>query len=510
MARPMILRVSEWAPDMPDYMSGQCAVANNVIPRTPQSYGPLSSPVALTNALTSRCQGAYFGLDTGGNVHGFAGDANDLYEYTASAGTWVNASKSAGVYSIPSDAQWKFLLFGSRIIAMNITDPVQSFILGASTDFADLIVSANPPKARYGAVIKSFLMLCNTIDNTYGAQPQRAWWSRNGDPTQFDAPGSALANQFQTSFQDLLGDGGWIQGVIGNLGTADGVIFMEHDIVRVVWVGGDVVFNFFPIGGRGTPAPGSIARLDTNVFYLGEDGFYVFDGTNSRPIGANRVDKTFYADLDQNYFGLISSAIDPINKLYIVAYPGSGHNGSTCNKLLIYNWQLDRWSDAAPGDFELIARGLSFGYTLDQIYTVLGYTLDNMPFILDSRVWTGGALLLALFDSAHKLAYFTGKPLAATVDMNEVQPAQGGVTKITNSRPIIDGTGANPSVSIGVRNRQQDDISYGAAVAANSLGLSPQRTVGRYVTARLTQPAASSWTHISGCEIEGAPAGVRY
>lgn len=510
---PIILGVADWEPDQPDYMNPGSGYVLNVIPRTQKSYGPLAMPAPLGNgALTARCQGAFFGIGSDGTVDGFAGDANDLYSVQAST-NWTNVSKVAGGYNIVNDEQWKFVLYGQRVIALNIADPLQSFILGSSSAFADLITTANPPKARFAAVVKSFLVLGNTSDPVYGANPQRVWWSRNGDPTQFDTPGSALAATFQTSFQDLLGNGGWIQGIVGGLGTADMAVFMDHQIVRGVWVGGNVVFDFFPAEGvRGTPAPGSIAQLGPLVYYLGEDGFYSFDGSNSTPIGATRVDRTFFADLDATYMGSVCSAIDPINKLYIVGYPGSGHTGSNCNKMLIYNWQLDKWSQAMPiggGSFEIISRALSFGYTLDQLYTILGYNLDNLPFVLDSRVWTGGNLLMGIFDTNHMLNFFTGVPLDATIDTSEVQPVPGGVTRVYNTRPIVDGN-VVPTVSIWTRNRQNDSQIFGTPISMDALGNAPQRAVGRYIGARLTVPSSSSWSHISACELEGAPAGGRY
>lgn len=514
----MILRVADYAPDMPDYMSGQSDNVMNVIPRTPTSYGPLSSPAAFSGALSTRCQGAYFGIDSSGNVNGFAGDSKNLWRLTAATSpTWSNVSKSNNAYSISNADQWKATLYGTRVIMTNLADPVQSFILGTSSTFADLIVTANPPKAKFCAVVKSYLVLANTSDATYGSQPQRVWWSRNGNPTSFDDPGAAataqLAAQYETSYQDLLGDGGQIVGVVGNLGNADGAIFMDHAIFRMLWVGNaQGIFQFQPAQGvRGCAAGGSIAQLGALVYYLGEDGFYVFDGAEARPIGANRVDKSFFQDLDQQYTGNISSAIDPINKLYIILYPGSGHAGANCNKMLIYNWQLDKWSSAIPipAGAELIARALSFGYTLDQLYTILGYTLDTLPFPLDSRVWTGGSLLLSIFDTAHKLNFFTGSALAASVDTSEMQPNPLGVTRFRNARPIIDGS-ATPSVSLGVRNRQTDTPSFTGAVAMNSIGTCPQRALGRYARGRITVPAGATWTNLSGVELEGEPAGARY
>ena len=513
---PLILRIAPYEPDMPDYMSQGSDNVMNVYPRTPTSYGPVNSPSAFSGALSTRCQGAYFGLDSSGNVNGFAGDSKNLWQLTAATSpTWSNVSKSNNAYGISGSDQWKFAIFGTRVIATNIADPVQSFILGSSSKFADMIVTANAPKASFCAVVKSFLVLGNTTDANYGAQPQRVWWSRNGNPTAFDDPGTLaqLAAQYQTSYQDLLGDNGVVKGIIGNLGNADGAVFMDHAVWRMVWAGGNVVFDFFPAQGvRGIAASGSLAQLGDRVYGLFEDGFYVFDGATALPIGANKVDKAFFADLDQQYISNISAAIDPVNKLYIILYPGAGHNGVNCNKLLMYNWQLDRWSSAIPisAGAEYIMRALSFGYTLDQLYTILGYTLDTLPYPLDSRVWTGGSLLLGIFDTLHKLNFFTGTPLAASVDTSEMQPSPGQVTRFFNSRPIIDGM-ALPSVSLGVRNRQGDALNFGPAVPMNSIGTAPQRIIGRYARARITVPAgASSWTNLSGVELEGAPAGVRY
>lgn len=510
---PVFFPAASYGPDMPDYNDEHTDTVLNVIPRTPKTYGPLNSPAVFSSAaLAKRCQGAFFGLDSSGNVNGFAGDAKDLYQMTAaSSSTWTVVSKSAAAYGISAGDQWEAALYQQRVVITNIADPVQSFLLGTDTKFSDMIVTSNAPKAKFVATIKSFLVLGNTSDAIYGAQPQRVWWSRNGNPTSFDDPTSAIAAQFETSYQDLLGDYGQIQGIVGNLGTADGAVFMEHAIWRMIFSGSPDVFQFFVAEGvRGTPASGSIAQLGAMVYYLGEDGFYVFDGTNSRPIGVNRVDKTFFADLDQQYFGSISAAIDPINRLYLVAYPGAGHVGANANKLLIYNWAIDRWSTALPlqAGFELIFRALSFGYTLDQLYTILGYTLDNLPYPLDSRVWTGGSLLLGLFDTGHKLNFFTGSSLAATIDSSEQQPSPGKLTRVFYTRPIIDGS-ATPSVAVAARNRQVDPITFNVAVPMNSIGSAPQRAVGRYIRTETTIPAAQSWTHYSGVELEGKPAGVR-
>ncbi|HEU5115648.1 MAG TPA: hypothetical protein VFT74_03145, partial [Isosphaeraceae bacterium] len=493
--------VAEYAPDLPS-LAGAATILN-VLPRTPQSYGPMAGQsVFSTNALDARCQGAISGTDSAGNVSVFSGTASKLYRMTVADSTFSDVSKTGG-YACPADENWRFILYGSRLIAMNISDPIQNFVIGTDSAFSDL--SSGAPKARYGAVVKGWLMVANTNDGTDGAQLQRVWWSALNDPTNWPTPGTSTAAEFQSDHIDLAGPGGEIQGIVGNLGTADAAVFLEHEVWRVVNTAPPVTFDFFPAEGlRGTPAPGSIVQLGSLVYFLAEDGFYVFDGTMSRPIGANKIDKTFYADVDQSFLYKMKGAVDPINKLIFWVYQSLSANGNP-DKCLVYNWSLDRWS-LLEFECETIFRALSFGFNLDTLDNT-GYNVDTLPVSLDSRVWTGGKVLMASFDTSHKLNYFTGDNLAPTVDTPEMQPIPGLRCNITNSRPIVDG--GTPSVTIGVRERQVDSVSFGSASALDSTGQCPVRTSGRYARARITLPAASPFTHISGIELDVSGAGAR-
>lgn len=478
---------------------------SGVIPRTPDSYGPMPSFAAYSSALGGQCQGADAFLDTSGNVTVFAGDKSDLFSLTSSSSAPANVSKSSGAYGTPSDGQWNFAQFGARVLATNFNDQIQTFTLGTSSAFANL--SASAPKARYSAVIKSFYVVANTEDSTNGAQPQRVWWPANNDPTNWPTPGTATAAEVQSDFVDIVGDGGWNQGIVGNLGTSDGALFQEHALWRIVYEGPPATFGFYPAeGARGTPAPNSIVHFSNQVFYLGEDGYYRFDGTNSFPIGANRVDKTFFSNLNQNFFFNIWGTVDPINKLIIWTYPSANSTAGLPDSLLLYNWQIDRWA-SAPASLETIFRALSFGYNLDSLDNT-GYNLDTLPYSLDSRVWTGGRLLLAGVDQNHKIGYFNAASMAATVDTAEIQPFPGLRGTVNRVRPIVDG--GTPSVTWGTRNRQEDAISFGSAVAMDSNGSCPLRGEGRYHRGRITINAGDSWNHIEGLQVEEAsPSGRR-
>jgi hypothetical protein len=488
-------------PDQPDFMNAGSNLVQNLLPRTAQSYAPFPSISPASSALTARCQGAYAMQDNAGNVRLFAGDSTKLYRMDPASTTPANVSKVGG-YSTGSTERIEMTLFGQRIISTNFADPPQSYIEGSSSIFADMITSGiTTLRARHIAVVRDWIFLGNTTDGTSGTQPQRVWWCAIDDPTNFPTPGTPTAAAAQSDYQDLVGDAGWVQGILGNLGTADCAVFQERAVVRGVYVGPPAIFSFSTAEGvRGTPAPGSITQLSNIGYYLGEDGFYAFDGSTSRPIGFQKIDKTFFADLDQSYFYRITSTVDPINKIVYWAYPGAGHSMGDPNRILAYHWALDRWTITAANaiQLEVMLRALSFGYTLEQLDNV-DSNLDTLMPSLDSRVWTGGRSVLACFDTSHQLNYFTGPNLAPTAQTSEQQINPKGRAQIINARPLVDG--GTPSVSVGTRNRVGDAVTYTTPVAMDVNGNCYQRAEGRYFRGQVTLPAGSSFTHLQGIEV---------
>lgn len=366
-------------------------------------------------------------------------------------------------------------------------------------------IASIAPQCRFAAIISGFLVTANTSDSTFGPQTQRVWWSGLNDPTNWPTPGTNLAAQFQSSYNDLFGDGGWNMGVVGQLGNADGAVFQERAVWRVMYSGPPATFAFTPAEGvRGTPAPNSLVHFGNYVYYLGQDGFYRFDGSTSIPIGANKVDKTFYQLVDQNNLHRVDGCVDPINKIVYWAYPSTSASGGNPDSILAYNWNLDRWGFISA-TCETLFYSLSFGYTLDGL-TIFG-TLDSLQYPFDSRVWTGGSLLLSAFNTSHQLSYFNGPALQATFELGEIQPFQGSLSFVQNTRPLIDG--GVPTVALAARNILTQPITYGTPVAVNSFGTCPQTINGRYVSAEVIVPAGNTWSHFQGVEIEAIQNGVQ-
>lgn len=511
MTPDVFIPFGEFLPDQPNYANPGTDVAYNVLPRTAQSYGPMASTAAYSgNALTARCQGALATLDSNGDIAIFAGDVNDLYELVPGSLNFSVVSKSASPYTVASDGRWSMFQFGQQVIATDMNDAPQAFTLGSSSTFADL--SGTPPKAKYGASAKNFVVFGFTNDVTFGVQPQRVWWSGINNSTSWPTPGTSAALAVQSDYQDTPGEHGWLQGLAPNLGFADCALFFERAVYRMQYVGAPYFFAFAPAQSvRGTPAPGSIVQLGANVYYLGEDGFYAFDGANSVPIGALKVDKFFFSDnsyaVDQNFMDRVSGAADPINKIIFWAYPDGSAVGGVPNRILAYHVVLNRWSFVIGITVEMLFRSLSIGYTLEGLSPGLYVSMDAIPFPIDSRVWTGGHTLLAGFSSTNFLSYFTGSALQATIDTTEGQYTPGRRTFVDNSRPIVDG--GSPTVAVGYRDTNEAALTYTSPASMNSIGECPVRNESRFQRLRVVIPAGSSWQHAQGVQVSARPGGFR-
>lgn len=501
----LILPFGEWLPDQPTTNNPGAAYLLNAIPLTAQSWGPVSDLAAYSpNALSLRCQGAFPALDSTATVSLFAADQKDLYRYQGGATGFVKVSKATSPYNCPASDMWTFAQFGSNIYAANVNDPLQSMAL-SGTAFAD--VGGGAPKAKYLAVVRDFLVAGWTNDGT--AEPQRVWWSAINNPVSWPTPGTGAALQVQSDYQDIAGNRGWLQGIVANLGYTDAAVFFERGVWRMQYAGAPAIFDFQPAEGvRGTPAPQSLVQLGSTVFYLGEDGFYGFDGAQSIPIGAGKVDKWFWSQVDQGALGRVQGAVDPLNKVVCWAIPTAGSNGSL-TQVIGYRVDLQRWFRFVPQPFEFMQRMLSIGYTLEGLSAVYP-VLENVPAPLDSRIWTGGKVVLGAFDATHKLSYFTGNALAATLETSERELASGRTVLVNTLRPIVDGSpsGLNAATLQVLTRYNSADAATVTGAVPNSYGLAPVRADGRFARARIQLPTGG-WTHAQGVEVEFRAQGAR-
>jgi len=485
--QPKMIPFGEWLPDLPDYANPGAILAKNCIPRA-KSYQQLNSLASFTTALTSAALGAIWLQDTSNIVYNFAGDAQDLYRLDSGT-TWTNVSKSLHAYT---STNWEFAKFGNNVLAVDYSDPMQSYVVGSSSAFADQ--SGSPYNAKRIAVVRDFVVLGDL--QAYG--PDVIGWSGYNNAAIW-TPSRAT----QSDRQQLFGKGGRVQRIVpGEVGT----IFQEHSIWAMEYTGPPLIFQLDEVEvGRGTPAPNSVCWLGATRFYYSHDGFYEFTLPGpSQPIGNSRVDTWITQNSDDASRMLMRGAVDRRNRLVMWAFPSSSSLAYN-DRVIIYNWAVNRWSYGELNT-ELLMEYVSSGLSLDQLDTPFPSGIDAQSINVDSDAYKGGSLGFAAFGTDHKTATFAGSPLTASIDTMEYDVGDGSRVYCDQVTPIVDGTPSTTiTVQVGKRNLPNGNVNFDPARAVDSIGNANVRANSRYQRYRVN--ISGGFSHAQGVRAAVSPAG---
>ncbi len=497
------------APDAPDLQpTGPVTtldVANNVLPREDNSYGPFLGPTVLGNALDAIVKGAISVTDSNGVSWTYAGDgsrtnAGDLYE--SSDYQYTKISKGPGSYTVQDEEFWDATQFDQTVIMTTISEPVQSKTIGAAGNFADLITGTNKPQARYCATIGNFVMLGNISDATDGLRPNRVWWSGFNDPTTFDP-----STTTQSDFEDLP-EGGQVQGLVG--GQEYGVILQTNHIRRVTYRGDSAIFDFDPVDRtRGTPIPRSIAARGRILAYISEEGPMMFDGLTSVEIGHGQINRSFWSEFDPNDRNAVSAAIDPVRNLIIWAYPANGGTNRLPNKLLVYNYESKRWA-TVDIECDMVFTAFFLGINVDTNDSRLA-NIDTSVWAdrsIDSIIFKGGFQGFTMFDQAHQQNAFDGPALQMRMESKDLSLFTGQAATVNRARPLAEG---EVKAFIGRRDVQGGPITYLPEKDKGRNGLvhfADQPTTGRYHRFCIAAAQGATWNKVSGYQLYTQPEGI--
>lgn len=486
--RPISVPFGEWLPDLPPLENSGTLVAKNCIPQI-KSYRELRSLSEFTDALSSPALGAFWLQIADNTVFNFAGDSTSLYELTNNNTQWTN--RSAGGMAYNTATNWEFAKFGNRVIAVSIANDPQVYEAGVASAFNDL--GGSPPRAARIAVVRDFVVLGDIAGSDRG--PNYVQWSGFNN-SELWTPSRAT----QSDFQELFGRGGRVQKIVPG---EYGIIIQEHSIHRMEYIGPPTVFQFDEVErGRGTPAPNSVVWTGDLVFYYGHDGFYLFNGVSSEPIGANRVNRWFSQNADVASLDTMRGVIDRRNRLVMWAFRSS--SSLTYNdRLIMFNWTANRWSYGEL-DTQVLAEYVTSGITIDDpafdaIYSNTIDGAEQTPF--DSEAYQGGSLSLQAFTTANRSATFDGDALMTTLDTTEVAGPDNNLLYTNSVRPIVNGSPTTSiTVEIGHRNRTQDVLTYTSPRGLNSIGESNQRIKSRYQRYRVN--ISGGFSHANGVQAQ--------
>lgn len=481
-----IIPFPEYKPDVSDYQAQSGSSLINVVPRG-DGYGPFKSLAAISQALGAQCRGAFTAYKTDGSVAMFAATSTDLYLLNNTTFAFANVSQGGGPYaSIPSQDQWQMRQFNNLVIAVQANVVPQVFDISSASAFSDL--AGGPPQARYIDIVGKFVVLTGLLTN-----PKRIKWSGLND---VNGPNSWTAGINSSDEQDLP-DGGSCRGIAGG---ESGVVLQDNATRRMTYLPGDPrVFQIEKIADElGIYGSLSLVRSGSSVFFYSLKGFHRIDpGGPPVPIGRERVDRTFFTDLDATQPQLFQGIADPRSSRILWVYKSVNGQANQFDKGLCYDPVLDRFTPLRfSGEF--LFKMAQPGITLEGVSALLGSNLDAITQSFDNLT---SAIVpeLAAFDVAHKVNFFRGANLEATLETAE-QGTDGRRIKMkVGFRPVSDAPAVYGSAS------RRENLQSAAIAGSESLvnaktGICNMRIDTRFSRMKCRIPAGTAWSFINGVE----------
>lgn len=437
----------------------------------------------------SKPLGYFTARSLSGQVTFFVGTADKLYKLNNTTLAFDDVSRATPAYAANDDARWCFEQFGEYVVAVNINDDPQVFQLGVSTTFAAL--AGSPPRASFVKAWGDFLCLMQLATN-----PDRVHWSALNNIFGW-TPG-VNNSDFQT-----FPEGGVVQ---GSSRATNPLIILERAIYLGTFVpGSSIIFSFVKIhDGRGAKSPYSIASRGENTFFADEGSFFQITANGAiADIGFEKVSRTIFGQLSASDVSAIVGAIDPFySRVYwTMDLTGAG----IYSAILVYDWLQMRWSIAEQANHGIFPAATA-GYTLEGL-DVFG-SLDALPYSLDSKVWQGGAPVLAAFGSDFTLGFFNGSNKEAIITTSEKGDLSGRIAVTSSAYAVVDTD--NYTMAFGSRMKRGETVVWTNEITPTpATGRVDKMLAARFQRFRTTIPAGVVWTHAQGVDVASKDGGAR-
>jgi hypothetical protein len=386
--------IAGFSPDADPTTPGVLTDCTNIVPHPSGFKGAPSAVSVGANALAAECRGAVVATKLDGSRRIFAGTQTKLYELNGTS--WTDRSAGGGSYTGSSESRWSFCQFGDTTIATNLADAMQSSSSGA---FAAI---AGAPKAKVVvSASNNFVLAFNTNEGTYGQSQDRWWCSAQGNQADWTPAVSTSSNTGR-----LVAVEGAIQAAL-TLGDYV-VAYKQRAIFVGIYVGAPVVWqwNLIPGGEAGAVGQEAVCDIGGAHFIVGNDNFWLFDGTRPIPLGTGINRQWFLDNSNPNYRYRTKATFDKQNNLVRVNYPSLSSTG-TCDACLVFHVGTKRWGKNDV-TIEAPLNYIAPGVTIDGLnnYAATIDTLPNIPF--DSQYWLSGGQTPAFFNGSHTLVSMNG------------------------------------------------------------------------------------------------------
>jgi hypothetical protein len=425
---------SRFDPNYLDYMRNAQPVADG--------WAPFPSFTTYSQALPEAPVSSAMARKVDGSYVIYAGTRTNLYKLDPSDKSWTSVGSG---FTLSDGETWSFLQFGTKLLAANRNQNVQVVDLETGTNFADL--AGSPPKGRSLFTIGANVFIGGLLN-----APDSVQWSGTENAEVWgDVDKGADIQQFP--------DRGW---VLSGFSNEQGAVILQKGGARFAsWNPGQMYnFTFRPVSEIGVVGANAAAQVGSAVFFLSDRGFYSIIGGQTQAIGAEKVDRWFTQTANLDKLDEVQAVSDPLNKVVYWAFASSGYSGEGFNRVLGYDWQLQRWF-VLEISMLLLTSAATPGHTLESLDEISS-SLDDLSASLDSPAWTGGKPVLAGFNSDYELCFAHGSNLDAMFETSDIQFNQNSRSKIISADVLTDCDSV--TLEVGSKDKKSSNVSYALPV----------------------------------------------
>lgn len=481
---PTEIAFGEWLPDLPKLNNPGALEALNVLPMD-ASYSPFPQH-SPEKVLPETARGATAVISADDVVQIYAGTIAGIYtKFGGGDFEQIEALTSNDTHS------WQFVRVNEQMVAIHLEHDPRRTPVGTSTP--PVVLGGTPPRAACGAQVGDFLMLGNLLvdpDDGGNPFPSRVRWGgfNNIDADWITDPAT------QADFNDMPTAGGEVVAINGR---ERGTIYQRRMISVATYRGLPSVFDIVVAEDkRGAIARDCVVDVGAVQYFIADDGFFIFNGVNSSPIGDAKVNRYFFNRLQYTRRHRIVGAHDPEHGCVHWAFPTTS-NGP-CNEIITYSYRENRFTHTEI-DVETIFTSALSNITVEELTD----PLESYTESFDSETYRrGGRQRLAGFNSAHTYGLFDGAAMAATLETGDYSAPDGRRIFVNDARPLVDIIA--PSITMRAAMRDQligEPIVFGDAINQEIDGRCPIINDARYMRFRVDIPANVSWQHATGVEI---------
>jgi hypothetical protein len=389
-------------PDADQRTPGLLSNCSNLIPDVVGMKGaPSAQTPSDVPALAAACLGAAVITKLDGTRRTFAGASDAIYELVA--GVWDDVS-AAGGYNSGADTLWSIAQFGDTTIMSNRVDPMQA---ATSGDFADI---AGAPKAEIVFSVGAFVMAMNVND---GAEKPDGWHNC----AAFDATDWTEDPATQSNSGRLVSTPGPIT---AGLRLGEYAVAYKSDAIYLgQYVGSPSVWDWTQVPGGESGSVGKRAICDIGGvhFFVGQDNFWLFDGTSAIPVADGKVKRWFADNSNPEFLYKTVCVFEKSDNRVWIFYPSEA--SETLDAVLVYHVRNKEFGRATMS-IETALEYISAGATIDGLDDYSA-TIDGLPDVsFDSPFWLTGTRALSVFNTSHQLQTLTGASVSSSLTTGEV------------------------------------------------------------------------------------------